>query len=426
MSETTRQETGPLAASLARWRQGRQRAAVKALPEAGDEPLVDTLERAVLSDVPAFTDSANPNIRPLLRTHLAALVSDLARLANGGEVRPPTFVVAFATAAAEQYFPLEPMLHAYRRCATTLLPIVVGDDGSGRAPAGALEAAAFLLAYVDWLSTTAAEHHVDRSRLLADVASDQRGELLAILLGGHDESDRRVSRILRDAGYLDQRLSFCVVLAQSIDPLEMGNAARARRLADFADRALSGMPGKRLVDIHRNKVIMVVSHVRRLSGWSSPGSALSERIADELGRVGPAARIGVSDDVLSTAQVPTAYQQASAAFEVSSVGNRVVRFSGISLRLLLGHFAGEPFRRVLPPWSGAFLEADDRTRRALSRTLEIYAETNMNVLATAKRLRVHPNTVYARFERIESATGCDPRRFHALNDLLIVCESRDD
>lgn len=411
--------------ALARWRGSGPARAVASRIEANEDAFVTQLEHTVLADVPAFTDSANPSVRPLLRAQLAALAREFVRLARGGDVTTPAFVVDYATAAAEQYFPLEPILHAYRACARALLPVMIGNDDASIEPAHAIDAAAVVLEFIDRLSTTAAEHHVDRSRLLADVASDQRGELLAILLGGHDESDRGVSRLLRDAGYLDRRLAFCVVLAQSIDPAEMSNPARARRLADFADRALAGIPGRRLVDIHRNKVAMVVSHVRRLSGWSTPDDGLAARVADELAKVGPAARIGVSDDALATALIPNAYRQASAAFEVSSVGRRVVRFSNIPLRLLMRHFAGEPFRRVLPAWASAYVDADDRMKGALTRTLAAYAEASMNVLAAARALGLHPNTLYARFERITAVTGRDPRRFHALSELLIVCETRD-
>ena len=37
--------------------------------------------------------------------------------------------------------------------------------------------------------------------------------------------------------------------------------ARARRLADYIDRLLASMPGKRIVEIHRNKVVIIFSYV---------------------------------------------------------------------------------------------------------------------------------------------------------------------
>ncbi len=427
MSAESTHPVACLEETLARLRQtGASDRAARHIAE-NEADIVERLRRLVLANVPAFTDSANPQVVPLLTEHLREVVAMLVILVRGDSPVALEFVERYAKTAAEQYFPLEPILHAYRCCMKVLLPDFADAlaGNADRERENAVTAAAdCLLAYVDALSFIAAEHHVDRSRLLADVASDQRSELLSILLGGYDESDRRVSRVLRDAGYLDRRLAFCVVLAQSIDPSEMQHPARARRLGDHVDRVLAGAPGKRLVDIHRNKVTIVISHVRRLSGWSSPDGSLVEPIAEQLLKVGPAARIGVSNDVLSTSQIPAAYQQASLAFEVSSVGHRVVRFSDIALQQLMLHFAGESFRRVLPAWSQRFFAADDKSRGQLTRTLRVYADQDMNVLKTAKQLKVHPNTLYARFEKIASVTGRDPRRFWSLNELVIVSDCR--
>ncbi len=35
---------------------------------------------------------------------------------------------------------------------------------------------------------------------------------------------------------------------------------------------------------------------------------------------------------------------------------------------------------------------------------------------------MHANTVYARFERVEDATGLDPQQFHALTELLLATD----
>jgi len=57
-------------------------------------------------------------------------------------------------------------------------------------------------------------------------------------------------------------------------------------------------------------------------------------------------------------------------------------------------------------------------------TLKAFADEDMNVLQAAKRLRVHPNTVYARFNKIAAVTQRDPRKFRWLTELLIVVSSR--
>lgn len=386
------------------------------------------LHAAVIAEVAAFSDSSNPEILPLLQRHLDELVAEILGQLRGEPLRELNIVRDFVGHTAEQFFPLEPIVHAYRVCMKTLLSeltVAMPVSGEAKQARTLLALTEYLLEFFNSASIVAAEHHVDQSRLLADVASDQRSELLSILLGGYDESDRRVSRILRDAGYLDRRTAFCVVLVQSIDPAEMHNPARARRLADYIDRLLQKIPGKRLVDIQRNKVTIVFSHLRRLSGWSTPQAPMAQRVATEMLKIGTAARSGVSNDVASTSQVPAAYRQAALAFEVSSIARRVVQFADIPLQYLLQHFAGEDLARVMPAWAAPFYDADDRARGQLSQTLQAFADTDMNLLATARRLRVHANTVYARFNRIASITGRDPRSYRLLTELLIVASSRE-
>ena len=47
----------------------------------------------------------------------------------------------------------------------------------------------------------------------------------------------------------------------------------------------------------------------------------------------------------------------------------------------------------------------------------------MNALQTAKDLSVHPNTVYARMQRIMEITGKNPLGYHDLTELLLAIES---
>jgi hypothetical protein len=59
---------------------------------------------------------------------------------------------------------------------------------------------------------------------------------------------------------------------------------------------------------------------------------------------------------------------------------------------------------------------------ATAATLRAYASTDMNVLKAAQTLGVHPNTVYARLQRIFDISGLQARSYDALTDLLIVCD----
>jgi len=88
--------------------------------------------------------------------------------------------------------------------------------------------------------------------------------------------------------------------------------------------------------------------------------------------------------------------------------------------------AGEDIATVLPEWAGQFKLADRKSAGELAKTLTAYADANMNLLQTAKLVSVHPNTIYARLQKIQEMTGMDARTYHGLTELLIAikCWSR--
>jgi len=385
------------------------------------------LREIVLAEIPAFSESRNPDILPELALHGPEHTDEMVRLLKGGAVGDFEFVRKHARRRAEQRFPLEATLHAYR-CGHKVFSrwvreaILAAASSTKGAPEVVAAVADFTIEYTDAVSTVAASAYVAHTRLLADVAGDHRAELLNILLEGYDESDGRVATILRDAGYLESHQSFCIVLAQPVDPAEMQNPARARRLADSINRILHRSAARRVVDVRDDKVTAVFSDARRASGWTVPHIALAKRIATEASMLSNAVLIGVSNDVPSTSQIPNAYREAQLALDLASVTDRVVQFSEIPARRLLMHLAGEQFQRALPAWASKFNLADEKSGGALVTTLRAYANANMNVLKAADDLSVHPNTIYARMQRILDLTDLDARSYHALTELLIVAE----
>jgi hypothetical protein len=392
--------------------------------------LVEKFQLAVIAEVPQFSQSRNPDLLPEQALHAKEYLNELMRLlcGRGRADLNFNFVQEYGRRRAEQRFPLQATLQAYRCGLRVVLHwsrgFVKKTDRSAQNTQEELAALSdFLMEYADTISTTFATAYSAHALLLADVAGDQRSELLKILLDGHDEADAQVARLLRDAGFLDRRQSFCVALARSVDPTEMLNASRARRMADSIANVLAGLSARRVIDVHENKVTMVFAAVRRESGWTAPRSSLAQEISVALSLVGNAALIGVSNDAPSTAHIPNAYREASIALELASVGERVGRFAEIPLRRLLLHFAADEFHRILPSWAKVFFEANEHSRGALEATLRTYANVDMNILQAAQVLGVHPNTVYARFQRVHEISGLRPKSFHGLNDLLIVCDA---
>ncbi|HEY4342137.1 MAG TPA: helix-turn-helix domain-containing protein [Steroidobacteraceae bacterium] len=393
------------------------------------EAIAGELRDAVLQDVPQFSASMNPDLLPESAHHGTEHVLELLRLLRGGVVGDFQFVRVHARRRAEQRFPLEATLHAYRSGHKVLsrwlreLPLhgMSSPKGTQQDVAAMVD---FTMEYTDAISTTFASTYSAHILLLANVAGDERARLLEDLLEGRDEADPHIERMMRDAGFPNRRQMFCVALARSVDPSEMLNAARARRLAEAIDQTMADSAPHRLIDVRANKVTMVFSGVRRVSGWTAPHSSLAQRVSEALHFVGNAALIGVSSDVPSTSHLPIAYREAASALELADVTQRVVLFSQVSLQRLLLHFAGQEFRRALPAWAKDFYAEDERARGVLIATARAYAGADMNVLQAAQTLGVHPNTLYARFQRILDITGLQPRNFGALATLLVVADCK--
>jgi hypothetical protein len=227
---------------------------------------------------------------------------------------------------------------------------------------------------------------------------------------------------LRSAGYLDQRQSFCVVIARSVDAREMLNAARANRLLVATRKTLEKLPMRTLFGFHEHCVVAIVAATRRLSGWTAPQAALAGRVSWPLLTLGNSVLVGVSADVPSTALLPKALREAELALAVADAGQRVVEYSKIPLRTLLLHLAEGNVQSAMPAWTAALRAADQKSRGTLIATLRAYADADMNVLKASKRLKVHANTIYARMEKIRDVTALDPLRYHGLNEMLLAVD----
>ena len=296
------------------------------------------LRDAVLGEVAAFSDSRNPQILPDLKDHSRSHVAEITRLFEGGDPGDLAFVRSHARRRAEQRFPLEATLHAYR-CGHRVISRWLRDAAAAVRPQSAHEAvdaiADFAIEYTNVISAAMTSEYVAHTRLIEAAEGDRGAELLNIMLTGYDESDGRIARLLKSAGYLDQRQSYCVVGVRTPIAGELENPERANRiLASLADlfaptniRILAGLRDLR--------VIAVASALRRQSGWTAPQTDLADRLTSLLMQLGPSVLIGVSADRPSTASIPKALREAAAALDFAGVDRRVVLFSALPVRSLL-------------------------------------------------------------------------------------------
>jgi len=394
----------------------------------GSEEIARDLFERVIDEVSAFSSSANPDMLPELRRHLGELVAEVCDLLSGSGPGDFAFISRYAQRRAEQRFPLEALLHTYR-CSHRVLSGWIRDtamavaDSSAQVRQVVAAAADFAIEFTDAISTSATSEYVEHTRLLAEAEGDRRTELLNTLLSGYDESDGRTAQLLRRAGYLEQRQSFCVLVARSVNPREMKNPARAQRMVESISQVLRDTPVRLLVGIRDELVTIIMSGTRRLSGWTAPQSLLADRVYPRLLQVGPAALIGLSNDAPSTAHIRRAHNEARVALDFASVSDRVMPYSHIPFRQMLIRHARYNVQSALPTWLDVFQVADRKARGALSRTLHAYADADMNALRTAKNLSVHPNTIYSRVQRILQLTGKNALAYHDLTELLLAIDS---
>jgi len=395
------------------------------LLDAAREKAGADLRAAVLAEVPAFSTSGNPEILPSLASHGGEHIQEIRRLVDGGEIGDFTFVADHAHRRAEQHFPLEAILHAYR-CGHRVLShwlrnaVVAGQPQNIEAAISAV--ADFSIEYTNTISTIMAAEYVNQTRILAEAEGDRRTELLSILLGGYDESDAKSARLLKRAGYLEQRHSYCVVVAQSINPAEMELPERAQRIIAALSAAIGVTAIRMLAGMRNSVVVAVMSDVRRQSGWTAPQTSLAQRLYPLMLELGPAVLIGMSNDQPSTAYLPRAFQEATIALDFASVSRRVVQISELNLRSLMLHRGGDYVRSVATSWVASFVEADTKSKGSLTATLRMMADTDLNVQEAGRKLSVHPNTVYSRLVRIKEISGLDGQRHHDLVELLLVAD----
>ena len=381
----------------------------------------------VLQEVPAFTTSGNPDVVPELEAHISEHMEAINALLAGRPANNLAFVLNHARHRAEQKFPLDAVLACYR-CLHTVLGVWIRDtalqsaDESAQLRRVVAAVSDFIFEYSSAISSLLTTEYVAETRALAEAEGDRRNELFKLLLSGYDESDPRAAQLLRRAGYLAQRQSFCVAVARSVVPGEMENEARAKRMADSVAESIRNLPIRTLVCVRDNLVVIVMSGTRRQSGWTTPQSLLADRVYPQLRTVGPAALIGLSADVPSTSHIPSALREANLALDFASVADRVMPYARIPFRNMLIRIAAEKMQPALPKWLDSFLVADKKSRGSLTGTLRSYAEADMNVLKTAKTLSIHPNTIYARMQRISDITNLNPLTYNGLSELLLVTD----
>ena len=387
------------------------------------------LYRTISKEIPECLAANGLVNQTELKLHLTNHTQCLIDIISNDNSASLDFVEEFNQHNTIGLFSLETNLHLYRVCQKVysrhLRNSVLSATTSRKELADTIAALDDLThEYTDAVSTLAVKTYIEQSRIITQAANDKRSQQLTLLLDGIDESDNHDTSILGDSGHMDDGQLFCVAVAHAVDPKQMLNYERARRMADSIDKLFAAEHGRRLIDVRDNKVIMIFSKPNRLSGWSRPCEGLAKIISQQMARVGNAAYIGVSNDVEKYTHISAAYKQSLMALKLAKPTERVICAADLSVYEILVNVSGEEMQNAIPQWADDLYRADDKSSGALSMSLHAYAKTNMNILKAGAVLSVHPNTVYSRFNKIHKLTGLDARRFKALCELLLICDIR--
>ncbi len=386
----------------------------------------NTYLKAVKGEVVGFSTSQNPGLVPGLKTHIEAQAKDILKSFSEEKFGDFDFVQEYASALAEQHFPLESALHVYR-CGLKViaqwlrqaLRAARPEDGD-RADALAMD---FAIEYANAASTVMAAQYVAQARVLADAEGGKRIELFNTLLSGFDESDGRVAMLLKQAGYLAQRQSYCVVAVRSTNNAEMESPERVQRITASLTALAVTTPFRILAGARNGVAVAVFSASRRQSGWTAPQTLLALRLAETVRELGPSVLAGISTDQPSTSSVAKGLREALMALEHATVSQRVVAFHELPVRSLMIHQGAALVRSVIPGWATSLVDADGAAKGTLTATLRKVADADLNVQKAGRELGVHPNTIYSRLDRIKDITGLDAQRHHDLVELLLAIDS---
>ena len=238
------------------------------------EATAEQIASTITHNVSAFSESRNPAVLEALLEESFQWTDTMVRLLEGKNITVLEFARECGRIRAEQHFPLETMFHSFRIAQRILIAWFRNEAASHQS-----KVTDFVIEYVHVVSTEFASGYVEQSSRLAEAGGDSRAELLGILLDGYDESDQRVSSILRTNGFLAGHQAFCVGCVEPRDKTEMFNPARANRLLDAIAEGIAIR--RRILGIRDNKVVFVASDVRRLSGYSRASEPLFHRVASE-------------------------------------------------------------------------------------------------------------------------------------------------
>jgi hypothetical protein len=382
---------------------------------------------------PAFQRATSEQFRDEAAGHCHEIGNVMFAIASGRAVGlggdPFGFVRLHGVRRARQRFPLAGSLNAYRLAHkgywTVMSETVVhfaADEHEVNACSMMLSA--FLMEFFDVVSGTLTDAYLAEEAHLIARRTRARVALIDDLTHGRQPGDLEARELCERCG-IRPGMHMAVALIRPFESACNGYAEQdvaLHRLSERVEQSLSQRGFGTLVD-RRDGAVLVIA-----AGQSETARALATVLRASVGgrqngATFPVA-VGIGLDVTEIAAVPQAYQEAERAIEFAEPRRPVVHFADVDLVELLRRRPDAAALRLVPEWAGRLREADAKSGD-LSRTIDAFAECDLNVKRTARSLKLHTNTVYFRLNRVLKLTGVDPRSFSGASLLLTALRLHD-
>lgn len=379
------------------------------------ELLVDRVERnldaiversveQVVDQVAAYRNARDEGVRADLRANVAGIYRViLTAMRRGRSVQRGHLVQsqAHAERRVRQGISLFDFLHAFRICQVSLWESIVAEcDPQDRAVA--IPFATHVMHAMELVTSHAASTYIAAQQ--TDLAHDERlrRDLVEDLLSGDASPPGERGELARNVGLLPG-LPLVVTVATPVQPLTEGQDLRA---ALWAVRAVAGTELPGVAVVRHDEVVGISPASQRSQADILTGL---RRAQSELERRGLLLAVGTSPVRRGLAAVPRAYQEAVLARAQLNGRPGVMSLAEISAIDYLVHRVDAEARSILLDRQSSFFEEDSARGGELVETVRAYVNANFNARAAATELRVHPNTVYSRLERIGQLAGIDTR-----------------
>lgn len=320
---------------------------------------------------------------------------------ESGEELTPARLLPFRESAVRRFrqgVPVQALLHAYRLWGHTVWEEVRRAPQTQLDPGSALAVAAKIMKHVDLVSTAVAQSYLSEAAGLIHDREMGRRDLLEALVEGNAPRITRHAKVHK----LDMSGRYMVILLRNVAPSAAAVGSIRNALELVQDR-LSQPPFQLALAGVRNDEIVAIQQL------TTPTVERLRPVLNQLAIALPDFAVGagrVHEGLFGVAEGYVEAQNAVLLAPPHAVNPRAYLFSDTLLEHIVRASA---FRTVLAEETVIPLRQHDRRRHtALLPTLVAYVRADFKLVQAAELLRVQPNTVKYRLQKIHEVTGHNP------------------